>query len=122
MGVVVGEEGVDGLVAELLPDVGRVLAVIDEGGARANVLGRRGRVVDEARRGELEGAVLPDVVGRLRRDDDLGALGRQGLAGVGDVGDEGLDDGAVGGGARLVAVAVAVGAAVVGGVEGAAVL
>lgn len=122
VGVVVGEEGVDLGVAEALVDVGDVRVVVDVGGAGADVLSSDLGVADEARRRVDEGASLPEVVWRLRGDDDLGALGREGLAGVGHVGDEGLHDLAVGRGASLRASAGAVAAAVVGRGGGATVL
>lgn len=92
MGVVVGEEGVDGAGAQLAVGVGDGLEVVDKGDAGAvDGLLRRLLVADEARRRGDEAARLPLVVGRLRAEDDGGALGSEELGRLADVEDESVD-------------------------------
>lgn len=124
VGVVLGVEGVCAGVAELLVGEGLGVVVVDVGDAAAgDGVGGRLDVADEAWGRVGVAAALPGVVGRLRAQDDRGALGDHELGRLADVVDEGVDGRAVLAGlARLRAGAGAVAAAVVVGLGAAAVV
>jgi hypothetical protein len=123
--VIIGIVRVHGGDPQRLEDVGRVLAMVDELDHRASRGGGALAIAGEATGSVGEGAGLPGVVGRRRREDNVRAFGGVLLGGVDQVGrvsEDCLGDTVVGRLASLTAGAVAVSTAVVGGCQGATVV
>ena len=116
MRMILGIQRIRLCIAQLRIHVDCRLEMIHEGGAFTDILGCARSIGNEPRRGAVKLATLPYVIRRLRRDDDLSALGDKGFCSLLHVVVEGVNSRAVLTGlTHFGAGAGAVRAAVIGG-------